>query len=136
MNILEIPFTKKVGIEKNQNSELQLPFTKSIQNHLETIHASAQFCLAETASGEALQTVFPDLVGKVVPVLRSADIKFKKPASNSVTAFASITDDVILKFNEQFAKKGRSTIQVKVEVKNEENMVTCIGSFNWFVQGI
>jgi len=136
MNILEIPFTKKVGIEKSSNGELLLPFTKSIQNHLETIHASAQFSLAETASGEALQTIFPELVGKVVPVLRGAEIKFKKPATNSVTAFISITDEIILKFNEQFSKKGRSTIQVKVEVKNEENIVTCVGSFNWFIQSI
>lgn len=81
MNVTKIPFVEKVGIEKNNNNEFQLSFDDSVQNHLQIIHASAQFTLAETASGEILQTEFPDLVGKVVPLLRESQIKFKKPAT-------------------------------------------------------
>jgi len=80
MNVIEIPFVKKTGITKNEKGELELPFTTDTHNHLETMHASAQFTLAETASGEFLQTLLPDLVGKVIPVLREAKVKFKKPA--------------------------------------------------------
>ncbi|MCK4671138.1 MAG: DUF4442 domain-containing protein [Candidatus Aegiribacteria sp.] len=43
-----------------------------MQNHLQTIHASAQFTLAETASGEMLRIELPELVGKVVPIFRDS----------------------------------------------------------------
>ena len=52
MKVIEIPFVKKVGITKTENNKLELAFTADTQNHLETMHASAQFALAETASGE------------------------------------------------------------------------------------
>ena len=79
MNVVKIPFVKKTGIIKTENNELILPFTTDTHNHLKTMHASAQFTLAETASGDFLQTSFPELVGKVIPVLREAKVKFKKP---------------------------------------------------------
>ena len=134
MNVLEIPFVKKVGITKTKNNQLELPFSTDTHNHLQTMHASAQFTLAETASGEYLQTLFPDLVGKVIPVVRDANVKYKKPAIKNIIAYPSITEEEIEKFNTQFNKKGRASISVNVEIKDIENTVTCIASYNWFVQ--
>lgn len=136
MEIIEIPFVKKVGIGKNPEGNLTLDFVESNQNHLQTIHASAIFTLAESASGHALLTTFPELVRKVAPVVRDSQIKFKKPAVKSITAFPSIAEDSISKFKEQFKKKQRSTITVHVAVKDIDGNIVCIGSFNWFVQGI
>jgi acyl-coenzyme A thioesterase PaaI-like protein len=70
MDVTEIPFVEKVGITRSTKGLLELPFNETIQNHLQTIHASAQFALAETASGEILQTIFPELVGKVAPAIQ------------------------------------------------------------------
>ena len=81
MDVTKIPFVEKVGIVQKSDGRLELPFNESVHNHLHTIHASAQFVLAETASGEILQTLFPELVGKVVPVLRDSKIKFKKSSN-------------------------------------------------------
>jgi acyl-coenzyme A thioesterase PaaI-like protein len=136
MDVIKIPFVEKVGITTSSTGRLELPFDKSIRNHLETIHASAQFALAETASGEMLQSLFPELVGKVIPVLRDSQIKFKKPAIKTISAYPMVADDVILKFKEQFESKGRSSILVNVEIKDSENLITCSGSFNWFIQRI
>lgn len=136
MEITAIPFIKKVGIEKNQAGYLSLKFVESNQNHLQTIHASALFALSESASGEALQVHFPGLVGKVAPVLRDSQIKYKKPAVTSVTAFPSISDESISKFKEQFEKKYRSSIMVNVIVKDSDESIVCLGEFNWFVQGL
>ena len=136
MNVVEIPFVKKVGITKTKNNNLELAFTHDTQNHLETMHASAQFTLAETASGEFLQTLFPDLVGKVIPVLRDTNVKFKKPAINKIIAYPSINDEAKEKFDNQFSKKGRASICVDVELKDIEDTVTCVASYNWFVQKI
>ena len=136
MNVIKIPFVEKVGIQKSANGELELPFTKDVHNHLQTIHASAQFTLAETSSGEILQTLFPKLVGKVIPVLRESRIKFKKPANKSICAYPSVSNESRSKFSEQFSKKGRASISVKVVVRDTEGTVTCTGTYNWFVQKI
>lgn len=136
MNVIEIPFVKKVGITKAKDNKLELAFTADTLNHLETMHASAQFTLAETASGQFLQTLFPDLADKVIPVLRDAKVKFKKPAVNKVIAYPSISDEEKEKFNSQFSRKGRSSITIDVELKDTEGTLTCITSYNWFIQKI
>ena len=135
MQVIEIPFVKLVGIE-DENSTLFLNFKHNVKNHIETIHASAQFTLAETQSGVHLQKLFPELVGKVVPVLRDAQIKYKKPALKKIFAYASCTNESIDKFKEQFDKKGRGSILVSVEIKDVNGVVTSQGFFNWFVQTI
>ncbi len=136
MEIINIPFVKKIGIQKNQKGELGLPFNDSVQNHLQTIHASALFSLAEAASGEILQTKFSELVGRVVPVVRDSKMKFRKPATKSVIARPSIREEVAIRFREQFEKKNRASIEVDVEVKDSDGSLVCAGTFNWFVQGV
>jgi len=136
MDVLEIPFVKKIGITKTENHELSLPFTTDTHNHLQTMHASAQFTLSETASGVLLQTLFPELVGKVIPVLRDAKVKFKKPAVKNIIAYPSISNEEKDKFQNQLSKKGRATIAVNVDIKDSENTLTCIAIYNWFVQKI
>lgn len=136
MDVTEIPFVATVGIARTEGGGLTLPFSLSTQNHLNTIHASAQFTLAETASGELLRILFPELVGKVVPVLRESQIKFKKPASAAIFSFPTVSDDAVSRFKEQFEKKERSSIPVDVEIRDSEGLVTCTGTFNWFVQNV
>jgi acyl-coenzyme A thioesterase PaaI-like protein len=134
MDVTKIPFVEKVGIQRNTDGEFELPFYTGVQNHLETIHACAQFVLAETASGEILQKSFPDLVGKVIPVLRESQIKFKKPALKKIITYPSVTAESLSKFDEQISKKGRAIISVEVQVKDVDGTVTCTGTFKWFVQ--
>ena len=136
MDVTKIPFVEKVGVIRSSKGILELPFNDTIRNHLHTIHAGAQFALAETASGEILQTIFPELVGKVVPVLRDSQIKYKKPATKTISAHPAVSDKAVSKFREQFKKKGRSSISVNVEIKDSENVVTCVCIFKWFVQSI
>jgi acyl-coenzyme A thioesterase PaaI-like protein len=132
----EIPFANKVGIVKAEDGTHELPNSDSIHNHLETIAASAQFALAEISSGEHLKNLFPELVGKVIPVLRDSQIKFKKPATDSINAYPSVSEDSVFKFKSQLERKNRSSISVDVEVKDKEGTVTCVGTFNWYVQSI
>ncbi|WP_037956058.1 MULTISPECIES: YiiD C-terminal domain-containing protein, partial [unclassified Sulfurospirillum] len=116
MNVLEIPFVQKVGLARTQDGHLVLPVDKSNENHIQTVHASAQFTLAETLSGEALQKMFPHLDGNVVPILRESEIKFKKPATGVIYGLTHIDDTMREKFEEQLAKKGRASISVEVEI--------------------
>lgn len=136
MDVTLIPFVEHVGIRKNAHDHLELPFAHSLENHLKTIHASAQFTLAETASGEILQQQLPELADKVIPLLRESKLKFKKPASQSIIAYPVIATEAVKKFKEQFAKKGRASLSVDVEIRDVDDTITCSGTFNWFLQGI
>ena len=135
MKATDIEFVKLVGIKQSENS-VSLAYKKDVLNHIESIHASAQFTLAETQSGLHLQELFPELVGRVIPLLRESRIKYKKPALKSIAAFAKCSDANITKFKEQFSKKSRATLSVSVEVKDSEGVLTSFSEFIWFVQKI
>jgi acyl-coenzyme A thioesterase PaaI-like protein len=137
MRVSDIEFLKLVGIEQSEES-VSLAFKKDVLNHIESIHASAQFTLAETQSGLYLQTLFPELVGKVIPVLRDSKIKYKKPALKSIVAFAKCSDEDIENFQTRFAKKGRATLSVSVSVivEDSDGVCTAEGTFGWFISKI
>lgn len=138
MKITDIPFHKLLNIEKGCEHEqvLKLSFSENKQNHIGTFHASAQFALAEATSGLALQQEFPQLVDSVVPVLRKADAKFKKPAESNITAHATIDESEKERFLRRFESKGRGTIFVSVEIKDQNEIITMLATYQWYIQKI
>jgi len=134
MEVTEIPFNIYVGIRDMGDGTLQLRESDDLRNHLGTVHAGAQFSLAEAASGAFLQERFPELAGKVVPVVRASEIKFKKQANGTLKALASVSDEAVEKFMGQFDKKGRGLITVIVEIKDAEGTLTSAAKYDWFVQ--
>ncbi len=136
MEITQIPFAKLIGIQENNAGQLQLAFTPQTHNHLQTMHASAQFTLAETASGALLQSLFPELVDKVIPVLRKASASFKKPAIKDIVAFPSVDETDIKKFRQQLDAKQRASISVHVDIKDSDGTLTSSADYQWFVQKI
>ena len=132
MQAKDIPFVKLIDIKESEEA-LSLEYKEDSLNHLKTIHAGAQFTLAETQSGLYLQSLFPELEGKVIPLLRDATIKYKKPAERKIVAIADVSQESITKFREQFAKKGRGSIDVNVIVQDSNDVVTAQATFIWFV---
>lgn len=135
MTVKDVPFASFIGIKENQD-ELSLDFKDEVQNHVKTIHASAQFTLAETKSGLYLLEIFPELEGKVLPLLREANIKYKKPATQKILAYASIGDETIDKFKTVFEKKGRGSICIRVQIKDINHVLCSESEFIWFIQAI
>ena len=133
MEVTEIPFVKHIGIEQ-EGSRLALASSHEVENHIGTIHASAQFALAETQSGLFLQEEFSDIEGEVLPLLRSSTVKYKSPAITKLKAVATVNDEIKDKFKEQFLKRGRATISVEVKLLDSDDVVTMVGEFVWFVQ--
>ena len=136
MDVTHIPFAKHIGIERKEDGILKLEPTKRVQNHIGTIHASAQFTLAETQSGLHLQLAFPELLGKVVGVLRGSTVKYKNPVTKTVTAHAFVGEENKIKFLSQLERKGRASIAVEVELRDTSDVITMQGEFSWFVQKI
>lgn len=134
MDVTQIPFAKHVGIENQEKNILKLDFKPDIQNHINSIHASAQFALAETQSGLYLQRLYPEYEGKALALLRDSTVKFRHPAKTNITAHASIDNGIETKFLRDFEKRGKASIIVNVEIKNQEGMTTMQGQFTWFVQ--
>ncbi|MCF6243789.1 MAG: DUF4442 domain-containing protein [Sulfurovum sp.] len=136
MNVTQIPFAKHIGIEKEEEGGLKLEPTNKVQNHMQTIHAAAQFALAETQSGLTLQKSFPELEGKVVALLRGSSVNYRRPASTTLTAYATLGEEMKENFITRFEKKGRASITVDVELRDEKDILIMIGSFDWFVHKV
>ena len=135
MEVTNIPFVKHLGIEQEE-SQLVLASSYELENHIGTIHASAQFALAETQSGLFLQKEFSDIENEVLPLLRSSTVKYKSPATTKLKAVARVNDELKSKFKEQFLKRGRATIAVEVKLLDSDDIVTMVGEFVWFVQRV
>ena len=133
---MNIPFIENMGIEAEENGSLCLPFNQKLLNHVGEIHASAQFTLAETQSGFYLELMFPQYRKKVVPLLRSASVKYKHPATSDIYSVAKSSKRALEKFESQFLKKGKGLIEVEVIVYDSDDMVTMIGEFVWFISKI
>lgn len=136
MEITEIPFAKTIGLKKADSEILELHFEKNLHNHLQTVAASAQYSLAELASGDYLQQLFPELCEKVIPVLRDSRLKFKSPAQSKISAFPSVSKKAIAQFTKHFETKERALIVIDVSVKDTKGTVTSQGSFTWYVQSL
>lgn len=136
MDVTQIPFVKHIGIERKEEGTLKLEPNQTVQNHIQTIHASAQFTLAETQSGLYLLTLFPEYVGEVIPLLRSSSVKYKSPATSALVAHVTVCDEVKGRFISYFERKGKGSIVVNIELKDEEGNIAMIDEFNWFVKRI
>ena len=136
MEVTQIPFAKHIGIERQEEGILKLEPSNVLQNHIQTIHASAQYALAETQSGYYLQKAFPRLENKVIGLLRGSTVKYKHPATTTITAYASVSDEDKERFLILFEKKGRASITVVTELRDQNDTITMQGEFNWFIQGI
>ena len=129
-----LPFANYIGVKARNKKELELVPHREVENHIGTIHAAAQFTLAETQSGLYMLSLFPEYSDDVVPLLRSSNIKYKFPATTALVALASVTKEDKDKFERQFLRHNRAMLMVHVEVRDSNDTVTMLGDFGWFIQ--
>jgi len=136
---INIPFNQFVGLQKSDNPDfvLELAEDRKYENHLATVHASAQFALAEAASGEYLLNNFRDQYkGVIVPVVRRVETKYKKPAKGKLYANAVLDDETATMALTRLKEKGRALFPVEVSVVDQEGTITMTGTVEWFVQAV
>lgn len=112
---------------------LELPFGPSMCNHLGTVHAAAQFSLAEAASAECLQRHFAGAVGKVFAVVRSAEVKYRRPATGDLLAYGSPDDATQRNLIADLRDRGRTIAVILVDLKDRNGTLTFHGKFEWFI---
>lgn len=133
-SVTDLPFNRYVGIRKATTAEglLELPPGSQFLNHIGTVHAGAQLALAEACSGEFL---LKQIGGEadVVPVVRRAEGKFRKPASGRITATVTTSPDVVDAVLRELGNNGRSLLTISVELHDESGRHSLSADFEWFL---
>ncbi len=135
MNVLDLPFNQILLLKPSDlpDTILMLDDQVKYQNHLGTVHASAQYALAEATSGEVLERYFGTWDGAYFPVVRRVDVKYKNPARGRLFSTGFIDADRAAKAKEELSAKGRTLVDVVVRVVDEEQHVTFESTFTWFI---
>ena len=114
---------------------LELPFTPALHNHLGTMHAAAQFALAEAASAECLQRHF-GAAGDVFAVVRGVEVKYRKPATGDLLAFGAPDDATRDGLLAELVSRGRTSAVILIDLKDRAGTLTFHGKFDWFISRV
>jgi len=136
MDITHLPFNKFIGIEKcdcNTDGIFQLSADPKYLNHVGTVHASALYALAEASSGEFLSRNLNIELENIFPILRRADIKYRKPATGQIYATGVYNEEDWDKFHETYQKKKRALIAFQINLLNAEQIEVAAATYEWFV---
>jgi len=136
LNATDLAFNQALGIRAAPAGSahlLELPGTPLVQNHLGTIHAAAQFCLAEAASAECLQRHFGAAVGDVLGVVRGVEVKYRRPAMGDLLAFGAPDDRTRDRLLTELDRRGRTGALILIDLKDRDGTLTFHGKFEWFV---
>lgn len=137
MNVLALPFNKILMIEKSDlpDTILMLEDSEKYQNHIGTVHASAQYALAEASSGEILERNFGNWngAGAYFPVVRRVEVKYKNPAKGRLFSAGFIEADSAVKAKKELSERGRTLVDVKVKILDDMKNSTLECTFTWFI---
>jgi acyl-coenzyme A thioesterase PaaI-like protein len=115
---------------------LELPFTPALHNHLGTMHAAAQFALAEAASAECLQRHFGSAIGEVFAVVRGVEMKYRQPATGDLFAFGMPDENTRAHLLGEMAARGRFGAVILVDLKDHAGTLTLHAKFDWFISRV
>jgi acyl-coenzyme A thioesterase PaaI-like protein len=134
MDVTQLPFNNFIGLKMSDRTGflLMLENRSEYRNHLNTVHASALFSLAEASSGHFLLNEFSDLTD-IVPVVRKVETKYSKPATGIVFSKAKFLETEKNKILEALNKKGRTLLKVEVSLFDENEVPIMQSVFEWFV---
>jgi acyl-coenzyme A thioesterase PaaI-like protein len=135
MNVADIPFNRFLGL-RSDGSVLTLPADPKYQNHIGTVHAGAQFSLAEAASGQWLLGKFGDAAADYLAVVRHVEVKYRRPATGELTTKAEVFPEEAERFRDTLERRGRASIEVRVQVLGADKGITLEATFEWFAQRV
>lgn len=139
MKATELAFNQLLGIidaPPGAGHLLEMPFAPVLHNHLGTMHAAAQFSLAEAASAECLQRHFGAAVGQVFAVVRGVEVKYRKPAAGDLLAFGSPDENTCAHLGNELAARGRFSAVILIDLKDRAGTLTFHGKFDWFLSRV
>lgn len=93
-------------------------------NHFGSIYAGSLFTVAEMLGGVLGLNTF-DLEG-FVPIVKSMEIRFLKPATTGVRAATSLPEEEIVRVESEARATGRAEFRLTAEVTDESGVVVAV----------
>lgn len=132
-----VPFVATVGYEiteiEGDRVTVTLPDRPELKNHIGTAHAAAAFGAAETATGAVLLNAIDSHLGRVVPILKNAEIRYTAPAAGVVSAVATPRQNP----GEMIAaclEEGRALLDVDCAILSADGTGNAEASFTWYLK--
>ncbi len=139
MKATDLPLNRLLGIVPAPAGAahlLEMPFTPQLHNHLGTMHAAAQFALAEAAGAECLQREFSAAVGPVFAVVRGVEVKYRRPATGDLLAHGTPDESTRANLVSDLAGRGRTSAVILVDLKDRAGTLTLHAKFDWFISRV
>lgn len=115
---------------------LEMPLTPAHHNHLGTMHAAAQFALAEAASAECLQRNFGEVAREVFAVVRGVELKYRQPATADLLAYGAPDPGTVTRLLPELTERGRTLAVILVDLKDRAGTLTLHAKFEWFISRV
>lgn len=135
MEVRELPFNKLIQLSNSDKSgyALMLQGHEMYTNHLGTVHAAAQFSLAEACSAQLLKELFHAHADVFIPLVRQVAVKYRKPALGEVYGKAILLDTCVDDVVEQLEHRNRVLFHVLVELFDNADTLVMRADFEWIV---
>ena len=137
MDASTLPFNRHLGLRIGPHDDKPTVILEPAAhhlNHVDTVHATVIYGVAEAASGQCLLNRFPSLVGSFVAVLRNSAVKYRRPASpdGDIHARGTLSEESAVRFFERLTARGRASVDIEVSVTQQDTELFT-GTFGWFV---
>jgi len=121
-----IPCVQRMGIQvvemEPRRVTLRMPIEGN-QGHLGSIYAGVLFTAAEIPGGALFLTTFDPT--RCVPIVKSTEIKFKKPALTDVSITVEISQEEVDRINREVEEKGKSDFVLESQLRDAGGAVVC-----------
>lgn len=133
-----VPFNTMLNIQLSdfdaESVTLSLPRQEMINNHTGRPHASAQYAVAEAASGALLERCFADIFSHgFIPQAVEATIQYRKEACGDLRAVARISSEDQHFIRATLETRKRANFAVNVEILDDSGFPTSIMQVKWMV---
>jgi len=129
-----VPFAAYLGVVISRmdvhGAVATLPDAPNLKNHIGTQHAGALFSLAESASGAALMAACSEMIAIAPPVVRDANIQYRRPAVGRISATAHLEDGELNRL-EIFKRDGRVDVRINVDLIDSGGTEVAVATFEW-----
>jgi acyl-coenzyme A thioesterase PaaI-like protein len=136
--IERLPFNELVGIQvlvaEPTRSKCKLQFRASLGNHVNSVHAAAQYALIEAASGAALMASFSEMLDDVIPLAAGAEVAYRAPALGDCTADATVDQEDIDRVKEELKSSKRSKVGVRVNLADSHGTISTEATIFWHIR--
>ena len=120
-----LPIYEYMGLEVTSVSDgiysCFLPLNPNTGNHIGTVHAAFQFAAAEILGGLVVLTKRTDT--RYVPVVKSLNIEFIRPALSGIRSEARFSDEQVEAMNLALESTGRYDFDLNSVIRNAQGDV-------------